>query len=303
MAGEVLAELTEAKEGLIFWPWIGRSLLEVRGRDRKTWLQGLVTCDLNKLDVGQAGYGLAVAQKGKILADFIALVERERILLAVPDSAADALRAAFEHYLIMEDAEVEPSSGQVIIAQGARPLDTATFARQGVAHGALSWTGSAGAMLVAPTTLPTETLANMAGARVGTSGGWDAFCLERGLPRFGVDFDTSNYPQEAGLEKTAVSFDKGCYLGQEVVCMLEMRGHVKRKLVRLALDDAAVPARGAEVLSTDGTPVGSTTSGAISPYTGRAQVFAMVKVAQTEPGTALQVSGVNARVLAGGRSA
>jgi folate-binding protein YgfZ len=46
------------------------------------------------------------------------------------------------------------------------------------------------------------------------------------VPRFGVDFDDTTYPQEASLEKTAVSFDKGCYLGQEVVCMLEMRGHV-----------------------------------------------------------------------------
>ena len=66
------------------------------------------------------------------------------------------------------------------------------------------------------------------------------------MPRFGVDFDDKTYPQEAQLEKVAVSFDKGCYLGQEVVCMLEMRGHVKRKLVPVVLDDGrAASARGA----------------------------------------------------------
>ena len=76
----------------------------------------------------------------------------------------------------------------------------------------------------------------LTGGVVGDAEGWEALRLERGVPRFGPDFDDKTYPQEASLEKAAVSFDKGCYLGQEVVCMLEMRGHVKRKLVSIVLD-------------------------------------------------------------------
>ena len=106
-----------------------------------------------------------------------------------------------------------------------------------------------------------------AGGVVGDAAGWEALRLERGVPRFGVDFDDKMYPQEAALEKAAVSFDKGCYLGQEVVCMLEMRGHVKRKLASVVVDDDGptgdgLPARGAPVTDEAGATVGEVTSAA-----------------------------------------
>ena len=65
--------------------------------------------------------------------------------------------------------------------------------------------------------------------------------IEHGLPRFGAEVDATLYPQEAALEKLAVSFSKGCYLGQEVVYMLQERGHVKRKLVPLDLEASELP--------------------------------------------------------------
>ena len=72
----------------------------------------------------------------------------------------------------------------------------------------------------------------------------------------------SNYPQEAGLERRAVSFDKGCYLGQEVVCMLEMRGRVKRKLVSLEIASGDAPPKGASVSDASGNVVGEISSSA-----------------------------------------
>src|SRR5690606_38101683 len=81
---------------------------------------------------------------------------------------------------------------------------------------------------------------------------FDALRVERGLPRFGGEFDTTFYPQEANLEKLAVSFDKGGYLGQEVVYMLENRGHVKKKLVPLDLEGDAPAAPGAAITTEDG---------------------------------------------------
>ena len=95
-----------------------------------------------------------------------------------------------------------------------------------------------------------------AGGVWGDSAGWEALRLERNVPRFGVDFDDKMYPQEAALEKAAVSFDKGCYLGQEVVCMLEMRGHVKRKLVSLIVEGQGLPERGAQVTDAGGAAIG-----------------------------------------------
>src|SRR5262249_30258701 len=90
-----------------------------------------------------------------------------------------------------------------------------------------------------PPTAPPATGAPGEGA-VGDESAWEALRIEQGVPRFRHDFDESTYPQEASLEKRAVSFDKGCYLGQEVVCMLELRGQVKRKLVPVTLS-ASIP--------------------------------------------------------------
>jgi folate-binding protein YgfZ len=133
-------------------------------------------------------------------------------------------------------------------------------------------------------------------ALVGDEDGWEALRLENGVPRFGKDFDAKTYPQEASLEQRAVSFTKGCYLGQEVVCMLEMRGHVKRKLAPLVLETNAVPDRGAKVTTDQGEEVGEVTSAAFSPSRARAVALAMVKRASAEAGTVLRVSGAVARV-------
>jgi folate-binding protein YgfZ len=115
------------------------------------------------------------------------------------------------------------------------------------------------------------------------------------VPIFGAEFDGATYPQEAGLEKTAVSFNKGCYLGQEVVCMLEMRGKVKKRIVPLVLEGDA-PARGAAVMH-EGVAVGAVTSAAWSPTLGRAIALAMVKRQLTEPGSELRVGDAVAKVV------
>ncbi|MDP9152281.1 MAG: folate-binding protein YgfZ, partial [Myxococcota bacterium] len=128
-----------------------------------------------------------------------------------------------------------------------------------------------------------------------------------GVPRFGADFDDQTYPQEASLETTAVSFDKGCYLGQEVVCMLEMRGHVKRKLVSVVIDAAEPPPAGADVHGQGGASaagndgagevIGKVTSAAASPGLGKIVGLAMMKRAHSVPGTRITVAGASAKVV------
>jgi folate-binding protein YgfZ len=130
-----------------------------------------------------------------------------------------------------------------------------------------------------------------AGGLVGDASGWEALRIEHGVPAFGVDFDDKTYPQEASLEKRAVSFDKGCYLGQEVVCMLELRGHVKRKLVPFVMDAADPITPGATVTDDAGVEIGKVSSA--WERTG----LAMLKLAHTDPGAKLHVAGKPAHVL------
>jgi folate-binding protein YgfZ len=277
-----------------------RAALEVRGSERISWLNGLVTCELAKLGPGEGAYGLIVEKKGRIQADLFVVpaAAGDAVVLAVPAAAREALAATLDHYLVMEDAEVAqlelafhelhgPGAAEVAAASGA-PY-----------RGTLPQLG--GAIVAAPADDAAfverlgRALADAGGAIVDEAA-WEALRIERGLPRFGVEFDATLYPQEAALEKVAVSFDKGCYLGQEVVYMLENRGHVKRKLVPLEIDGDGVLAPGTPVTTPDGAPTGEVKSAALGPTTRRLVAIAMVKWAHAKPGTELRVGDRTARV-------
>jgi hypothetical protein len=279
------------------------AVLEITGKDRVSWLNGLLTCDLVKHAPGAAVYGLAVGRNGRVLADATVVFDDqgERLLVAVPRSVVAALRAHLDQYLVMEDAEIAPRDDAFVpwAVHGPRSADVLAAARAaGAPGGTLDRTGFGGAVVLAPEERAGEVMAALkAAATVGDGAGWEALRLECAVPRFGADFDDRTYPQEATLEKTAVSFDKGCYLGQEVVCMLQMRGHVKRKLASVVLDAAEAPAAGAAVTDEAGAAVGEVTSATLSSV-GRPIAFAMLKLAVAEPGTHVAVGGARGEVVA-----
>jgi folate-binding protein YgfZ len=125
----------------------------------------------------------------------------------------------------------------------------------------------------------------------------DVLRIEAGRPRFGVDMSTDTIPLEAGIENRAISFTKGCYVGQEVIIRVMHRGHgrIARRLVRLVLPGAALPSRGDKVFS-GGQQVGEITSAVESPKVGGPMAMAYVHRDQTGPGTALLVNGSKAFV-------
>ena len=284
----------------------GLATLVVTGNDRVSWLNGLLTCDLIKWAPGDACYGLAVSRSGRVLADPIVVADGDKAIAVVDADRAALLREHLDHYLVMEDAEMSPASDafETWILHGPASEAVLAAARDaGAAGGALDRTGLGGAIVLAPTERAAdvrsvvEDAVRKAGGVVGDAEGGEALRLERGVPRFGVDFDDKTYPQEASLEKTAVSFDKGCYLGQEVVCMLEMRGHVKRKLVSIVLEGAAPPAIGAAVADESGAAVGEVTSAVLSPTLGVPVGLAMVKRAHAAAGARVVVDGSHAKVV------
>lgn len=301
-------QVTAARRAVLALPRDDLATLVVTGSDRLSWLNGLLTCDLLKRLPTDAAYGLAVARNGRVLSDATVLVDDAagRVLVAVPRAVVSTLRQHLEHYLVMEDAEMDPhtDSFEAWAVHGARFADVLDAGRAaGAIGGTIDPTELGGALLLAPTECSTQVRAAiersvaMAGGVVGDDMGWETLRVERGVPRFAVDFDDKTYPQEASLEKTAVSFDKGCYLGQEVVCMLEMRGHVKRKLVSLVIDVSEAPERGAVVTDESGAAVGEITSAVSSPTVGKAVALAVIKRAYAERGKSVVVGGVHAEVV------
>lgn len=115
----------------------------------------------------------------------------------------------------------------------------------------------------------------------------EAFRIEVGVPRLGVDVDDATIPQEAFLERDAVSFTKGCFVGQELVCRIDTRGHVNRYLRRLDIAGGTVPPAGAAVI-VDGRERGVVTSAAVDPDANRVVALAMVR-REVEPPAAARV--------------
>jgi folate-binding protein YgfZ len=299
-------QVDAARTSILALPAGQVATLVVTGKDRISWLNGLVTCDLNKWPAGEGRYGLAVTRSGRVLADLILVADDDRVVVIAGADRVDTLREHLDHYLVMEDAEMAPETNafEAWTLDGARANDVLAAARAaGAVVATYDRTGLGGGVVLAPVDRAAavrsaieEAVRRVSGA-MGDAVGWEALRLERGVPAFGVDFDEKTYPQEASIEKAAVSFDKGCYLGQEVVCMLELRGHVKRKLVSVVLDGTVTPASGAAVADESGAAVGAITSAAHSPTLGVPVALAMIKRAQAVAGTLVMVDGARAKVV------
>jgi tRNA-modifying protein YgfZ len=261
------------------FPHEPRAAIVVTGKERTSWLNGLVTNDVTKLAPGTAQYGLLVEKKGRIQTDFFMVAKDDALALAVPRHLREAVLATLDHHLIMEDAEL-----------GTPELHWyyATALREAAFAGAIDLLATGDAILASAEPLPDA----------GDASVFEALCVERGLPRFGVEFDATFYPQEANLEKVAVSFDKGCYLGQEVVYMLENRGHVKKKLVPLDIEGEGAVSSGAPITTAEGEAVGDVKSSAVGPTKKTPVAIAMLKWAHAKPGTTLVVDGRKATVRA-----
>ncbi|MEZ4224074.1 MAG: hypothetical protein R3B13_24205 [Polyangiaceae bacterium] len=264
-----------------------RSALQVTGSDRQSWLDGILSCDLSSLPT-RGAYGLLLTKQGKISTDVDVVANGDRLLLSVVRGQTDGVVATLDRMLIMEDAELE-RCGNDLACVRVHGSDAMEWLRQAPPHVAareLGWTAAGGCCVFV------ERAAVEAWRALERAGAWDELRVEHGFGLFGVDFDGNDNPHEAALDRRAVSFSKGCYLGQEVVCMQDMRGKVKRRLSILELDASAVN-QGASVYQSD-TEVGRVTSVAPSGQRCLAQIVAP----HYEVGSLLTCCGVVARVVA-----
>jgi folate-binding protein YgfZ len=285
----------------------------ITGSERLSWLNGLVTQEVAKLLSGAGAYALAVGKTGKIMAELWLLAGAEWVTVVAARDRIEMLREHFDKHLIMEDAEIgAPLDRGVIFAHGLRPTTGAPRDRVAEARALggdaarVDWTGRGdAAVILAPegrldatvtALLASDGADSSASPALATEASWEALRIAWGLPRFGVDYDDQSLPQEASLETLAVSFSKGCYLGQETVFMVEKRGHPKKKLVRLAVEGDAALCAGTEIMLREGGAVGTVTSATPAPE-GGSLAIGSVKYKHAVAETALLAGGHAARVL------
>ncbi len=265
-----------------------RAVITVRGEDRVRWLGGMVTADLRGLVPGKGVYTALVAVKGKLLGDAYVHLGEDCVLLLVPSSERQAIVDHLEGYIVMEDATVESTSERVLTVQGPLAL-TATEGMGGRSTADRLGVGGVD-VLFPPTEEVPEALAVVPRAA------FDAACVERRVPQWGIDFGGDNFVQEVGITDRAVSFQKGCYVGQEVVCRLQKRGQVQKLLVPLRVL-GVMPVAGAEVL-VEGKAVGRVTSVARALHEpDAANLLAMVRYAVVDKRPPLEVDGAPAAWL------
>jgi folate-binding protein YgfZ len=227
------------------------------------------------------------------------LVDAEgQLYLSVAPGIAAEVAETLNRFLVMEDAELAERSPeyQWSLLYGREAFTkarTLAAAFGGNSGRLLPWSDVA--VLVVPRERMPELVAELDahGVQPASSELARVLRLERNLFEFGVDFTNAANPHEAALERRAVSWSKGCYLGQEVVCMQDMRGKVKRRLVSLELESGPAPAPGSAVLSGE-EPVGEVTSAASA---GRVLAAARLKSPHFEQPGPLLVSGIAARIV------
>ena len=205
--------------------------------------------------------------------------------MIVPRDAAAGLIEHLDRYIIMEDVELAlDDSLRIITVQGPdaqRVCEGLALERYPSAR-----LGAGGFDLLVPAADHARVMAELAASIVPVDAdGWELARLRDKQPALGRDFGETTYPQEAGLEGRAVSFQKGCYLGQEVICMLENRGQLNRRLVALA-GDAGLSA-GTAIVDAGGKEVGAITSAVLDPELGRTLALGFVKRRALDAGSAL----------------
>ena len=275
----------------------GRGRLALTGPERREFLHGQVTQDIETLEPGHGRYAALLTHKGKMLSDLRVLDVGDELLLSCERAGLQELFNMIRRYKLGADVELHKRTLEMgelsLIGPDARRIAGATELGPDEHDIVRATIGEHDVILVA-TDLGVDVFCDAeategvrgtllaAGAVEVTEAAAELVRVESGRPRYGVDVDDNTIPQEAGLNERAVSFTKGCYVGQETVARLFYRGKPNRHLRGLKLSAPVAP----------GTPlllgekeVGRLTSVAVSPTHGPIGL-ALVR-RQAEPGATI----------------
>jgi len=254
-----------AREGAAVGPIERRGLLRMTGKTHQDFLHRMSTQRVRGLAEGSVAHLAFLNVKGHVLAEGLAVLRSKETLLNVEPMAAGPLRAHLVKYVIMDDVKIEDVSAgfEVVPVLGERGV-----LKGRERAGGNCWANPRRGVPALDILLPAAEgerfreglLAE--GATPLAQEDLEGLRVLAGLPRFGAEVDESRLPMEAALLASAVSFDKGCYLGQEVVLRGTIRGQIQKGLVQLALPAGVAPGA---LLTSAGREVGVVTSAAETP--------------------------------------
>jgi aminomethyltransferase len=263
----------------------------VRGRDRARLLHAITTNEVKKMTPGAGCYAFLLNPQGRIQADLCIFCHADHFLLDTEPELREKVHAHIKRYIIADQVELEDVTVSTAAIGLEGPLATAVLAELGApapvedfSH--LAWdsatvarvtlTGQPGVRIFCPAEKAAAIVRQLeaAGALPATAEDARLVRIENGRPRFGEDIGDTSLPQET-QQMHAVSFNKGCYLGQEIVERIRAQGRVNRKLMRVVLAGAEVPSAGTKT-TVDGADA-EITSAVLSPASGEVVALACVR--------------------------
>jgi tRNA-modifying protein YgfZ len=295
-----------------------RTQIELCGADRAAFLHNLCTNEIRKLPPNAGCEAFVTTVQGKTLAHVLVFVGPDSIVLDTVPNQGQTILAHLDHYLVCEqvtlvDRTVEWSEILLTGPQAEAMLGRLTEARLGQARlsnqtaevdGHDVWlrradlAGPDGILISGPDADVASVREKLVqtGAVACAEQAFEAARVEWGFPLFGRDISDQNLPQEIGRDAQAISFVKGCYLGQETVARIDALGHVNKMLVGLRFSGSTVPAV-QEQLAAEGKTAGQVTSAAYSPRLGAAIGLAYVRRGRNAPGTRLSSAAGEAEIV------
>jgi hypothetical protein len=270
-----------------------RGVVKVSGEDARNFLNGLVTSDINEVRPGLGRFGALLTPQGKITADFL-ITEAPAghgggLLLDVPRALAKGLAAKLGFYKLRAKVAIEDLSDSlgVLAAWDGEPAMKPDLMFADPRGDALGW------RLLVPEEFRQKAAA-LIGADLVDSDAYEVHRIALGIARGGLDFTYGDaFPHETNMDRLrGVDFDKGCYVGQEVVSRMQHRGTARTRIVKVALDGPA-PESGTAILADD-KPVG--TMGSSAAGVGLALIRTDRAADALDAGVALSAGGLTLRV-------
>ena len=308
-----LNEYSALHNGALFFDRSDRLRMRISGPKAAELVTGMVTSDVSALVPGEGQYAAALTPKGKIVADLRIFALDDALLIDTSAAAAPGWKEMVRKYINprvapyhdvtseLGDLGVFGRSSRFVVSRvldvddkdlAAPPLYghiSRPFADASVIIARVPEIDLEGFEIFVPATAIDTLRAafQSAGIAEGSSDTWEIARIESGRPQWGVDMDDSTLPQEANFDELgAISYTKGCYIGQETVARVHFRGHVNRFLRRLRFVTRPAPPKGAELVDETGKVIGDIRSSALSPRFGGV-ALGMVR-REILPGTTLQ---------------
>lgn len=294
--------------------------LSLTGEDRAKFLHRLISNDVENLSAGEGNYATLLTNRGKIIADLRVYIFGEAIYISTAPECTEIVFAELDKYIIADDVELTvdtddfgaiavygPKSTELIQSvlnmeelDGLPEYHSQSYLFDGYWGDCVrsNTVGECGYHLYISTDkLETLWKRLMAERPDVVPIGWDALeslRIEAGTPRYGTELTDSVIPLEAELEH-AIDFEKGCYIGQEIVARMKYRGHPNRLLRGIEIDGEHPVQQNSPIFHND-KEIGWVTSSAYSPILGKPIALGYVRMAFTESGSRIQIETADGHV-------